>query len=84
MSNIIIYTKPACPYCLAAKQLLKSKGQTWTEFNVEADPAVREEMIAKSGGRLTVPQIFINGRHIGGFDDLSALDAAGKLDSVLE
>ena len=83
MANITIYTKPACPYCAAAKALLKSKGQTFDEINVEADAQKKEEMIEKSGGRLTVPQVFINGQHIGGFDDLKALDQRGELASLL-
>lgn len=84
MPNITIYTKQFCPYCAGAKTLLKSKGQTWEEINIEADPKVREEMIKKSGGRMTVPQIFINGKHIGGFDDLRALNEQGGLDTLLK
>jgi glutaredoxin 3 len=82
MPNITIYTTGYCPYCVRAKDLLKRKGQTYTEINAE-DDAVREEMVAKAGGRRTVPQIFINDQHIGGFDDLYALDKAGKLDPLL-
>jgi glutaredoxin 3 len=82
MANILIYTTRVCPYCVRAKDLLKRKGQSFTEVNAE-DDAVREEMIAKSGGRRTVPQIFINGQHIGGSDDLYALEKAGKLDALL-
>ncbi len=82
MAAIEIYTKQTCPYCVAAKRLLASKGQTWQEIDIEAEPARREEMIQRSGRR-TVPQIFIDGRHVGGFDDLAALDRAGELDPLL-
>jgi glutaredoxin 3 len=81
MTDITIYTT-YCPYCTRAKDLLKRKGQGYTELNAE-DDILREEMIQKSGGRRTVPQIFINGKHIGGSDDLYALDKAGKLDGLL-
>lgn len=82
MPNITIYTTTVCPYCVRAKDLLKRKGQTYTEINAE-DDAVREAMIAKAGGRRTVPQIFIGDTHVGGCDDLYALDKAGKLDAML-
>lgn len=82
MPNIVVYSTNYCPYCVRAKDLLKRKGQQYTEINVE-DDAAREAMIAKAGGRRTVPQIFINDQHIGGFDDLNALDKAGKLDPLL-
>lgn len=82
MPNITIYTTTVCPYCVRAKDLLKRKGQTYTEINAE-DDAVREDMIAKAGGRRTVPQIFIGDTHVGGCDDLYALDKAGKLDAML-
>ncbi|MBI2638365.1 glutaredoxin 3 [Candidatus Peregrinibacteria bacterium] len=84
MTDITIYTKSYCPYCRSAKELLKSKGQTFTEIDVEHDEVKRQEMIQKSGGRMTVPQIFIDGKHIGGFDDLSALDTKGALDPMLK
>ncbi len=84
MATVAIYTKSHCPYCRSAKELLKSKGQTFTEIDVEHDETKRQEMIEKSGGRMTVPQIFIDGKHIGGCDDLSALEAAGKLDPLLK
>ena len=83
MAKVTIYTKPLCGYCTAAKHLLKSKGATWTEIDILDDEKLSEEMIQRSGGRLTTPQIFINNKHIGGFDDLSALDQAGKLDMLL-
>ena len=82
MASILLYTKPTCPYCDQAKALLRSKGQTWTEIDIEADPARREEMIERSR-RKTVPQIFIGDRHVGGYDDLAALEAAGELDPLL-
>jgi thioredoxin reductase (NADPH) len=82
MPAITIYSKPSCPYCDLAKRLLASKGQTWTEIDVEAEPARRDEMIVRSGRR-TVPQIWIGERHVGGFDDLAALDRAGDLDPLL-
>ena len=82
MPNIVVYSTSYCPYCVRAKDLLTRKGQKYTEINVE-DDAAREAMIAKAGGRRTVPQIFINDQHIGGFDDLNALDKAGKLDPLL-
>ena len=83
MASITIYTQPFCGYCAAAKHLLKSKDQAWTEIDVGSDDARREEMVKKSG-RSTTPQIFINGQHIGGFDDLSTLETLGKLDLMLK
>lgn len=83
MASITIYTQAFCGYCAAAKHLLKSKSQTWTEIDIGSDEKLREEMVKKSG-RNSTPQIFINGKHIGGFDDLSSLDAAGKLDPLLK
>jgi glutaredoxin 3 len=82
MANIIIYTTAVCPYCVRAKQLLTAKGASYQEIRVDQDVALKEEMIAKSGRR-TVPQIFINGQSIGGFDDLAALEKAGQLDILL-
>jgi glutaredoxin 3 len=82
MANITIYTTTYCPYCVKAKDLLKRKGQTYTEINAE-DDTVRDAMVAKAGGRRTVPQIFIGETHVGGCDDLYALDKAGKLDALL-
>ncbi len=83
MSDIIIYSKNTCPYCVKAKGLLTRKGKTYKEINVELDANALQEMLAKSGGKRTVPQIFINGTHVGGCDDLYALDAEGKLDALL-
>ena len=82
MPAITIYTTTYCPYCVKAKDLLKRKGATWTEVNAE-DDAVREAMIVKAGGRRTVPQIFIGETHVGGCDDLYAIEKAGKLDALL-
>jgi thioredoxin reductase (NADPH) len=82
MPEITMYTKSWCPYCDQAKRLLTAKGQTWTEIDVEASAAAREEMVARSQRR-SVPQIFIGDRHVGGFDELAALDAAGGLDPLL-
>lgn len=82
MANIIIYSSENCPYCVRAKQLLGQKGAKYTEIRVDLDDTKREEMMARSGRR-TVPQIFINEQHIGGFDDLAALNSAGKLDPML-
>jgi thioredoxin reductase (NADPH) len=82
VAAILMYTKQTCPYCTMAKRLLSSKGQTWSEIDIEADPAQRDEMIRRTGRR-TVPQIFIGDRHIGGFDDLAALDDRGELDPLL-
>jgi glutaredoxin 3 len=81
--RILVYTTPFCGYCGAAKRLLKAKGAEFTEIDVMMDSAQRQEMAAKSAGRRTVPQIFIDGRHIGGFDELRALDQAGELDPLL-
>ncbi len=82
MPNITLYTTPVCPYCTRAKDLLKRKGQSWTEVDV-SDPTEREKMIIKAKGRRTVPQIFIGDIHVGGFDDLAALDRQGELDKLL-
>lgn len=83
MVEVIVYSGPNCPYCQRAKLLLQKKGVAFTEIDVKADPARQEEMMARSQGRRTIPQIFINGQHIGGCDDLYALDSAQKLDSML-
>lgn len=79
-----MYTTPVCPYCVRAKALLKQKGVAVTkEIDVSVSEAAREEMMHKAGGKRTVPQIFINGTHVGGSDDLHALDRAGKLNELL-
>ncbi|MCC5986130.1 MAG: glutaredoxin 3 [Pararhodobacter sp.] len=83
MTQIEIYTSPLCGYCHMAKRLLKAKGAEFTEINVWADPGRKPEMIERAGGRRTVPQIFIDGVHVGGCDELHALERAGRLDSML-
>lgn len=83
MKPVEIYTTRTCPYCLSAKRLLGQKGVSFEEIDVSADPALRQTMTDRAGGRRTVPQIFIGGTGIGGCDDLYALDAAGKLDAML-
>jgi glutaredoxin 3 len=82
MKTVEIYTTQTCPYCTAAKGLLKKKGVTYKEIDVGADPAIRMAMTERAGRR-SVPQIFIGGTHIGGCDDLHALDHDGKLDAML-
>jgi thioredoxin reductase (NADPH) len=82
MPEITLYSKPDCPYCDMAKRLLTAKGQTWTEIDVEAEAGRRDEMVERSG-RWTVPQIWVGERHVGGFDDLEALEDAGELDALL-
>jgi glutaredoxin 3 len=83
MAKIEVYSTAVCPYCVAAKNLLKSKGLEWSEVRIDADPAQREAMLARSGGRRTVPQIFVNDQHVGGFDDLVAADRSGRLAELL-
>jgi glutaredoxin 3 len=82
MKTVEIYTTQTCPYCIAAKGLLKKKGVAYKEIDVGADPALRQAMTERTGRR-SVPQIFIGGSHVGGCDDLHALDHAGKLDPML-
>ena len=84
MPQITVYSGPNCPFCDRAKMLLKQKGAAFEEFNVRADEARLAEMMQKSGGKRTIPQIFIGGQHIGGCDDLYALNSAGKLDALLQ
>ena len=81
--HIDIYTSPTCGYCHAAKRLLSAKGVSFTEIDVVRDPSRRPEMVQRSKGGRTVPQIFIGDTHVGGSDDLHALDKAGRLDSLL-
>ncbi len=83
MKRVEIYTTRTCPYCIAAKALLTKKGVSFEETDVGADPSLRSAMMARANGRRTVPQIFICGAHVGGCDDLHALDTAGKLDAML-
>jgi len=83
VANVTVYSGPSCPYCVRAKQLLQRKGVAFTDIDVKADAAKRDEMLKRANGRQTIPQIFINDRHIGGCDDLYALDAKGELDALL-
>jgi glutaredoxin 3 len=83
MVKIEIYTRRFCGYCDAARELLSRKGVAFTEHDVSGAPELRREMIARANGGLTVPQIFIGATHVGGFDDLYELDAAGRLDPLL-
>jgi glutaredoxin 3 len=83
MAMIEIYTTRTCGYCAAAKRLLTQKGAAYTEIDVGQDPALRAAMVDRAGGRRTVPQVFIDGQHIGGCDDLYALDGRGGLDPLL-
>ena len=83
MPKIEIYTKMMCPYCTRAKQLLNAKGAAFEEIDITMGGPRRAEMLQRSGGRSTVPQVFIGDRHIGGSDDLAALNAAGRLDPLL-
>ncbi|KAJ03872.1 glutaredoxin 3 [Sulfitobacter mediterraneus] len=84
MKTVEIYTSPLCGFCHAAKRLLNSKGVSFAEVDVLANPDRKAEMIQRANGGRTVPQIFIGGDHVGGSDDLHALERAGKLDSLLE
>jgi glutaredoxin 3 len=83
MASVVIYTRQACGYCSAAKALLTSKGVDFVEHDATGKPELRAEMIQKAHGGSTFPQIFINDKHVGGCDDLHALDRAGKLDPML-
>ena len=83
MSPVTIYTKTWCPYCIAAKDLLDQKGIAFTEIEISGKPDLRDEMLRKANGRSTVPQVFIGSRHVGGCDDLYALDRKGELDKLL-
>ncbi len=83
MQNVEIYTTPICGFCHAAKRLLSSKNVAFTEINVMMSSTRKQEMIQRANGRRTVPQVFIGGTHVGGFDDLSKLDYDGKLDAML-
>jgi glutaredoxin 3 len=83
MADITIYTTMFCPYCSQAKRLLDQKGAKYNEIGVDMTPGARAEMVQRAGGRTSVPQIFIDGRHIGGCDDLYELEYGGKLDELL-
>ena len=82
MAKVTIYSTPVCPYCVRAKNLLAEKGIDYEEIGV-SDAAEREKMIEKAGGKRTVPQIFIGDTHVGGYDDLAALERRGELDELL-
>jgi glutaredoxin 3 len=81
--KVEIYTWRSCPFCIRAKQLLTSKGVDFTEYKIDGDEAARKQMAQRANGRRSVPQIFINDRHIGGCDDIYDLDFQGKLDPLL-
>jgi glutaredoxin 3 len=83
MPDILIYSSAICPYCVAAKNFLKARGLGFREIRIDTDPAARTEMLAKAQ-RSSVPQIFVNGSHVGGFDDMVALDRAGGFTALLE
>ena len=83
LANIEIYTKPWCPYCRRAKSFLDKKGTSFNEIDIQAEPERRDEMIQRADGGHTVPQIFIDGIHVGGCDDLHELDSQGRLDGML-
>ncbi|MCP8896005.1 glutaredoxin 3 [Shinella daejeonensis] len=83
MASVVIYTRQFCGYCSAAKRLLDSKGVAYEEHDATHAPALREEMTQRTNGRRTFPQIFIGDRHVGGCDDLHALDRSGELDALL-
>lgn len=83
MANIEIYTTPLCGFCHAAKRLLASKDASYAETDVSGDPDARQVMMLRANGSHTVPQIFIDDRHVGGYDELAALDRQGKLDQML-
>lgn len=83
MAKVEIYTRPMCGFCFRAKKLLDKKGVAYAEYDIWAEGGRKAEMEERSGGGATVPQVFINGRHVGGSDDLMALEQAGKLDALL-
>lgn len=84
MLKVEVYSKEICPYCVRAKKLLTKKGVDFTEIDISKQPELRDLMIQRANGRQTVPQIFINDKHVGGCDDLYALDAEGQLDNLLK
>ncbi len=83
MKTVELYTTPICGYCAAAKRLLGAKGVSFTEIDVMRDPGKKAEMMQRANGGRTVPQIFIGDAHVGGFDDMNAMERAGKLDALL-
>ncbi len=84
MAKVEIYTRQQCPYCTAAKELLASKKVEFIEYHAGEDEDLKTEMLNRSNGRRTFPEIFINDKHIGGFDDMNALEQEGKLDELLQ
>ena len=84
MAHVTLYTRPYCPYCSAAIDLLERKGAEYTEIVANSDPQKRQEMLARSGGRATYPQIFVGETHVGGYDDMAALERKGALDPLLD
>jgi glutaredoxin 3 len=84
MQNVVIYSKAYCPYCQRAKMLLDQKGVQYQEFDLMKQPDLKQEMVQRANGSTTVPQIFIGETHIGGCDDLFAMESANKLDSLLQ
>ena len=83
MAEVELYTTPWCPYCTRARTLLRRKGVAFVDIDIDEEPSRRAEMIRRAGGRTSVPQIFIDGEHIGGSDELAALDRTGRLDAKL-
>ncbi len=83
MPNVVMYTTAHCPYCIRARNLLDKKGVAYTDLRVDDNPALRPEMIERASGRTSVPQIFIDDFHVGGFDDMAELDVDGELDQRL-
>lgn len=83
-ANVEIYTWSACPFCIRAKALLNKKGVEFTEYCIDGDETARSKMAERAHGRRSVPQIFINGQHVGGCDDIHALNARGELDPLLQ
>ncbi len=83
MADIVMYSNAFCPFCMRARQLFKAKGVAFEEIDILAQPRRRQEMLERAGGRTSVPQIFIDDQHIGGSDELVALDRAGRLDGLL-
>lgn len=84
MANVEVYSGDFCPYCVRAKKLLEKKGVKYAEYNIKRELPRQVEMLERTGGARTIPQIFINDRHIGGCDDLYALESRGQLDPLLE
>jgi len=84
MADVVIYSSSFCPFCYRAKSLLKQKGASYREISVDMNPSARREMTQKAGGATSVPQIWINGTHVGGSDELAALDARGGLAPMLK